>query len=200
MTLATPLTPTDADVDLVTRARGGDAAALDALVREHRRDVYLVALQLLGDREEAMDATQDALLRFLATLSRFRPGEPVRPWLLTIVRNRCRDLLRRRHIRRADSLDSDPDEGGYFVAEPVSDLPSPQEDLERRSLQRRVWRALGALSPAQREMLVLRDYQDLSYQEIADQLAVPIGTVMSRLHRARRALAEQLAGEGHARA
>lgn len=188
----------DAETDLVRRARAGDSTAQGELLQLHRRSAFLLAFQLLGDREEAMDATQDALLRFLTTLARFRVGDPVKPWLFTIVRNRCRDLLRRRTVRRADSLDAGFEDENTYVAEPVSDLPSPEDQLARRRLQERVWRALGRVSPAQREILVLRDYQDSSYQEIADLLEIPIGTVMSRLHRARRALAEHLGHGGHA--
>lgn len=196
MTLPSQLHPGhDLELDLLTRARRGDAAALEELVQLHRRELFLVALQLLGDREEAMDATQDALLRFISTLGRFRLGDPLRPWLFTIVRNRCRDLQRRRAVRRTESLDANG-EDDYFIAEPVSPAPSPEQELERRRLQREVWRGLALLPPAQREILVLRDYQDLSYQEIADQLDVPIGTVMSRLHRARRALADLLGPGG----
>lgn len=202
MTLSHPL-PTDSDpeLDLLVRARAGESSALDELVRRHRRELFLLAMQLLGDREEAMDATQDALLRFITSLSRFRIGDPLRPWLFTIVRNRCRDLQRRRAVRKTDSLDADPED--VFVREPVSDAPSPEDDLLQRRMQREVWRGLRLLPDSQREILVLRDYQDLSYQEIADQLNVPIGTVMSRLHRARKALAEHLSsagGPGRARA
>jgi RNA polymerase sigma-70 factor (ECF subfamily) len=198
-----PSLPTDSDPehDLMVRARAGESEALDVLVRRHRRELYLLAVQLLGDREEAMDATQDALLRFITSLSRFRLGDPLRPWLFTIVRNRCRDLQRRRAVRKTDSLDAGDDD--IFVAEPVCDRPSPEETLLERRRQREVWRGLRLLPESQREILVLRDYQDLSYQEIADQLDVPIGTVMSRLHRARKALAEHLSsagGPGRARA
>jgi RNA polymerase sigma-70 factor, ECF subfamily len=178
-----------AERDLVRRARAGDPAACEALALAHRREAYLLALQLMGNREDALDVAQDALLRFFTTLDRFRADEPVRPWLYTIVRNRCRDLMRRGRVRRNEPLESEP---GRWRPELVDGHADPFRDAARAELQRRVWKALGELSPEHREILVLRDYQDLSYEEISDVLRVPRGTVMSRLHRARKAIASAL--------
>jgi RNA polymerase sigma-70 factor, ECF subfamily len=171
--------------ELVRRARAGDDAAREELALAHRRAAYLLALQLLGNREDALDATQDALLRFFSTLDRFRPEQPVRPWLYSIVRNRCRDLMRRGRVRRAEPLDAEPER---WRPELVDKSADPELDAERGELRRQVFAALGALGREHREILVLRDYQDLSYEEIAKVLHVPRGTVMSRLHRARKAL------------
>ncbi len=182
-----------AERELVRRARGGDAAACETLALEHRRAAYLLALQLLGNRDDALDATQDALLRFFSTLHRFRLGQPVRPWLYSIVRNRCRDLMRRGRVRRTEPLDPEPHR---WRPELVDDTADPELDAERAELRRRVFAALAELQPDHREVLVLRDYQDLSYQEIASVLRVPRGTVMSRLHRARKALGAALHAAG----
>jgi RNA polymerase sigma-70 factor (ECF subfamily) len=179
--------------ELVRRARGGDAAAREALAIAHRRAAYLLALQLMGNRDDALDATQDALLRFFSTLHRFRPEQPVRPWLYSIVRNRCRDLLRRGRVRRAEPLEAEPER---WRPELVDASADPELDAERAELRRKVFAALGELAPEHREILVLRDYQDLSYQEIAEVLRVPRGTVMSRLHRARKALGATLRAAG----
>jgi RNA polymerase sigma-70 factor (ECF subfamily) len=178
-----------AERDLVRRARAGDAAACEALALAHRREAYLLALQLMGNREDALDVAQDALLRFFTTLDRFRVDEPVRPWLYSIVRNRCRDLMRRGRVRKSEPLEAEPDR---WRPELVDAQADPYRDAARSELRQRVWQALGAISPEHREILVLRDYQDLSYEEIADVLRVPRGTVMSRLHRARKALAGAL--------
>jgi RNA polymerase sigma-70 factor (ECF subfamily) len=189
-TLATlPAPGADAERDLVARARGGDAAAREELALKHRRDAYLLALQLLGNREDALDAAQDAMLRFFTTLHRFRADQPVRPWLYSIVRNRCRDLMRRGRVRRSEPLEGD---GEHWRPELVDGRTDPHRDAEQAELRRRVFAALGRLAPDHREILVLRDYHDLSYEEIATVLDVPRGTVMSRLHRARRALAQGL--------
>jgi RNA polymerase sigma-70 factor (ECF subfamily) len=175
--------------ETIRRARAGDQAAREVLALAHRRAAFLLALQLLGNREDALDAAQDAMLRFFTTLDRFRTDEPVRPWLYSIVRNRCRDLLRRGRVRRSEPLEPEPDR---WRPELVDTQADPHREAERSELRRRVFAALGTLSPEQREILVLRDYQDLSYEEIATVLRIPKGTVMSRLHRARKALAAVL--------
>lgn len=172
------------DHELVQRARRGDPAAREALARRCRRAAYLLAVQLLRDSEAAHDLAQDAVLSFFASLGRFRPGRPIEPWLFAIVRNRARDLARRRRARPTEPLERSEDE----PPRPVIDAaPGPEADTARRELQTLLWRALATLPEPQREILVLRDYQDLTYEEIARVLDVPLGTVMSRLHRARRA-------------
>lgn len=178
------------DGDLIAQAQRGDRASLDELVRRHRQSAFVFALQLLGNREDALDVCQDSLLRFVTNLQRFDSDRPVLPWLRRIVRNRAIDLRRRGKVRRASSLDSDGLDGETIeIVDPKADSGDASELRER---QRIVWRALASLSESQREILVLRDYQDLSYQEIADVLTVPIGTVMSRLHRARAELRRQI--------
>ncbi|MEL7058521.1 MAG: sigma-70 family RNA polymerase sigma factor [Acidobacteriota bacterium] len=180
---------------LVLRARRGDVSAQNELARRHRDPAFFFALQLLGHRDDAMDVVQDALLRFLTTLDRFDPRRPVRPWLFQIVRNRVLDLHRRRRVRRHDSIeeaDHDADRAPLQIVDERIDL---DRDLQRMQLQKRLWRALGELSVPHREILVLRDYQDLSYADIASTLGIPLGTVMSRLHAARKALRRLLADE-----
>jgi RNA polymerase sigma-70 factor (ECF subfamily) len=186
-----------ADGELVARARRGDETARDELARRCRRPAYLLALQLLRDPDDARDVAQDALLRFFSRLDRFTPGRAVQPWLCAIVRNRACDLVRSRRRHPEESLDARDEPGtGRRDHEVVDTAPGPEASAERRELQARIWRALAALGEREREILVLRDYQDLSYEEIAGVLAVPMGTVMSRLHRARRALAARLAEGG----
>jgi RNA polymerase sigma-70 factor (ECF subfamily) len=183
--------------ETIRRARAGDTEAREALAVAHRRAAFLLALQLMGNREDALDAAQDAMLRFFTTLDRFHADQPVRPWLFSIVRNRCRDLMRRGRVRRSEPIESDPER---WRPELVDAQADPHRDAEQSELRRRVFAALGTLSREQREILVLRDYQDLSYEEIATVLRIPKGTVMSRLHRARRALAASLATRGSAHA
>jgi RNA polymerase sigma-70 factor, ECF subfamily len=179
-----------AEGELVQRARSGDSAAMNELAQRFRRPAYLLALQLLGDPDDALDVAQDALLRFFTKLHRFRSELPVKPWLLSIVRNRALDIVRRRKVRRSEPIEQE--EGGEYRAELIDRSASPEENMAQRQLSERLWQALGELAAHQREILVLRDYQDLSYAEIAEVLEVPIGTVMSRLHRARASLRELL--------
>lgn len=181
------------DRALLSLAREGEREAREELARRVRRPVYLLALQLTGRPEVARDVTQDCMLRFFQHIDRFDLDRPLEPWLYQIVRNRVRDIWRRERLRRHESLEAlreagRPDEADHRAG--------PVEDAERHQLQQRVWRALGELSEAHKEILVLRDYQDLSYREIAEVLKIPQGTVMSRLHAARRNLRTILTREG----
>lgn len=184
----------DVEPDLVIRARSGDLSAQEELARKHRRPMFLLALQLLGNHEDAMDVTQDSLLRFFTSLHRFDPRRPVRPWLYRIVRNRVIDLIRRRKVRRHESIDAHDEDG-----RPRLELRDHSIDLEgearARQLRKHMLEALSRLSDNQREILVLRDYHDLAYAEISETLEIPIGTVMSRLHSARKKLKQVLLDE-----
>lgn len=182
--------------DLVVLAKGGDREALEELARRAGPKAFGFALQLLRNREDALDVTQEALVSFFDHLDRFDEARQLDPWLLSIVRNQAYDFLRRRKVRAAESLDDLLEQG---AALPAGQGPTAFDRVARDELRARLWRALGGLSSEHREILVLRDYQDLSYLEIAEVLGVPKGTVMSRLHRARRALRDLLrAGGGFA--
>lgn len=142
---------------------------------------HALAIQILGNSEDAADAVHDAFAVVLARPDAYdaRKG-PLRPWFLKVVRNRCLDMLRR---RRAPG--PDPDE---LAARTVS----PEQSAGEAERSTAIACALAALPADKREIVVLRDYLDLSYAEIADVLAIAPGTVMSRLHRARLALKEAL--------
>jgi len=173
------------DSEVVLLAQRGDLEARELLAVRYRTPAFRLAMQLLGRPEEAKDVVQDAMLRFFASLDRFQPERPVLPWLFRIVHNRVRDLHRRRRRHRVESLDSYLEKTGR---EPTSPRPGPELNTQRRQLQQQIWQTLGSLSAHHREILILRDYQDLTYAEIASVLGIPKGTVMSRLHAARRSL------------
>ena len=141
---------------------------------------HVLAIQILGNADDAADAVQDALTTALG-----RPGAydarkgPLKPWFLRIVRNRCIDLLRRRRITD-DAVDDIADQRA-----------TPERIAELDDRDRNVREALSALDDGQRQIIVLRDYMDLPYAQIAEVLDVAPGTVMSRLHRARLALANE---------
>lgn len=172
---------------IIVLAQRGEASACEELARTCRRQAYLFALQLTGNPDDALDIAQDAMLRFFRSLGRFDASRPVRPWLLRIVRNLVRDRARRRRVRRTESLEP---AGDVLRFEPRDARPDPEALAARRELQALVWRCLQELPTHYREVLVLRDYQDLPYNEIAVALKIPRGTVMSRLHRARCRLQE----------
>lgn len=181
--------PTAADPEAsrqrVLRAQAGDEAARDELALECGRDAFAFALQLTRDREDALDVAQETVLRLFRSLGRFDADRPLRPWLLSIAHNLVRDGWRRGRARRAVELDAD-------LLVDASEEGDPERRLRRLELQRRVWRALAELPEEAREIVVLRDYRDCSYAEIAGILGIPPGTVMSRLHRARARLARLL--------
>lgn len=180
--------------DLVPLARAGDDAAREELANRSGRAAYGLALQLLRNRAEAQDVAQDALLKFFSTLDRFDESRPVLPWIFRIVRNRAIDVLRRGNVRRGPSLDTGAPDGSAI--DPVDPATGPHEHSVRLDLQKRIWQCLQSVPPQHREILILRDYQDLSYREISEVLGTPLGTVMSRLHAARKKLREQLLDGG----
>ena len=189
----TPPTPTaSSDFQLLVQAQAGGTEAREELARRMRGPAYVLALQLVGNREDALDVAQDALLRLFVHLGRVAPDRPLRPWLFAIVRNRARDLWRRRTARPNESLDARPDLSAHLAAR----AGDPEQETARRQLARRVWSAIGGLSRSHREILVLRDFHDLTYAEIAGILDIPLGTVMSRLHAARSALRARLEADG----
>jgi RNA polymerase sigma-70 factor (ECF subfamily) len=181
------------DDELLTLAWSGGVDAREELARRHRGSAYLLAFQLLGNRDDALDVAQDALLRFFASVGRMTPGRAIRPWLMAIVRNQARDFWRRQRVRRTESIDADPD---VLLSQIVDTGPDPEEAVQRAELRRRVWRAIVALSADHREIVVLRDFHGLSYDELAQALGIKRGTVMSRLHAARQRLRALLTQDG----
>jgi len=183
--------PAGTEASTVLRAQRGDDEARNELARSCQRQAYRYALHLTANPEDARDVAQDATLRFFASLGRFDASRPVRPWLLRIVRNLIRDRARRRRARPAEV--AQPASEGVIL-EAVDLAPDPEATTARREMQVVVWQALLELSLPHREVLALRDYMDLSYDEIAIALKIPRGTVMSRLHRARRQLRDLVLG------
>jgi RNA polymerase sigma-70 factor (ECF subfamily) len=143
---------------------------------------HALAIQILGNTHDAQDAVHDAFETVLDKPGAYdaRKG-PLKPWFLRVVRNRCIDMLRRRHASTTMPVD-----------ELESAVKTPEEALEAGQVSSRLERALASISASRREIIILRDYLDLSYAEIASVLGIAPGTVMSRLHRARLALKEAL--------
>jgi RNA polymerase sigma-70 factor (ECF subfamily) len=176
----------------LSSAQAGDKAARDAVARDVGRLAYVFALQLTHSSDAAEDVAQDAVLSFFRRLDRFDTDRPVEPWLYQIVRNRVRDLARRDRLRQHDSLDAWLEIAGREVRD---DAPDPASEVEQTELRSEVWRGISSLRDDHMEILVLRDFHDLSYRQIAEVLTIPHGTVMSRLHAARRGLREALTAE-----
>jgi RNA polymerase sigma-70 factor, ECF subfamily len=187
--------PLDAmeDEALVRAAQRGNLDAYNRLVRMHERQAYAVALRLMRKPELAEDATQDAFIQAYRALDTFRGGY-FRAWLMRIVTNRCYDLLRSGTRRAADSL-----EDQTFEAEPQWASTTRTDDPATRAAQAELGafleRALAQLPDDQRTAVILCDVQGYSYEEVAQIMEVALGTVKSRLSRARAALRESLRGQ-----
>ncbi len=181
---------------LARSAAKGDRKAFGQLVDAHKRAVYGLCFRLLRDPEEARDAAQEAFARAYAALSTYDGAQPFVPWVLRIARNHCLDVLRRRlpEIQRVE-LDADPDDGApRELADPSA--VRGDDALERRQLAGALEAAVAALPQNYREVVHLFHVEHLSYKEIAATLDVPLGTVMTWLHRARARLKEALAEPG----
>ena len=177
--------------DGYTQSENLRGAASDMLA--HLDAAYNLARWLVGREQDAQDIVQEAYLRALRSVETFRGGD-MRSWILAIVRNASFDWLRRDKSRRLDEMD---DQSASAASDEEAD---PSRILERAEDVARIRKAIGQLPAESRQMIVLREMEGLSYKEIADVSGVPIGTVMSRLARARRRLAELLSGEGGASA
>lgn len=173
--------------DLIARCREGDDLAWEALVRRLEGRVFAIALHYLRDREEARDAAQDIFIRLYQKLHTVRDDKPFLAWMMRLARNACIDHLRRLSVRTpAHSV------GLEQVAEPAGALPSPEEGCLGSARERLVYRALGTLDEGSRELILLKDIQELKLREIAEMTSSPIGTVKSRWFRARVELAKAL--------
>ena len=177
---------------LIERCAAGDEAACSELVAEHQRMVVQLAMNLLGDRDEALDLSQEVFLRVFRTIHRFRGQSSLRTWIYRIAVNQARNrhrFWRRRHRADQVSLDQHVEAHGDFLSDGDA---TPDRVLAQKELARRLQEALDRLPFDQRTAIVLREVDGLSYEEIAYSLGVAIGTVKSRLTRARQALRLEL--------
>jgi len=173
---------TVSDGELVRRARRGEEAAFGALVGRYQRAAYAVAFSVTGRHEDAEDAAQESFLVALERLEECRDPERFAGWMMTIVRNRSRNLVRRESLRATDQV----------PAAASSGEPTPERSAETTELRERLDEALEELTDIQRQVVMLHDMEGWKHREIAGLLGLPSGTVRSHLHFARRALRESL--------
>ena len=181
------------EADLVRRCAAGDDAACADLVSQHERMVYQLAYHLLGTREEALDLSQEVFLRVFRTLATFRAQSSLRTWIYRIVINQARNRqrwFRRRRQNDQVSLDDHQQAHGELPERP--DQVAPDRLYLRKEAAARLWNAMERLPFDQRIAIVLREFDGLSYEEIAFSLDIAVGTVKSRLTRARQALRADL--------
>lgn len=185
----------DADQDLVARCRAGDREAFAELVRKYQNRILTLATRMLDNRSEAEDVAQDIFIKVFQSLHDFRGASRFSTWLYRVTVNHCLNYIRRRTRQQQTLVGAESSE--WMQESPAS---NPHKRLEQKERWVLVQAKLQVLSPEHRTIILLRDFEGLSYEEIADVLQLETGTVKSRLHRARmelKALLEPyLAGEG----
>jgi RNA polymerase sigma-70 factor, ECF subfamily len=164
------------DVVLAVRAKDGDRLALEALVQRHEPRVRRLAAYLLDDPQDAEDAAQEALAKVLTRIDQFRGESRFATWLYSLVTNTCRDLGERQRRRRHQPLE---------VAPETASAPGPHDLACQREQRAQLAREMGGLSHDQRHVMVMKDVLALSYEEIAEVLDMPVGTVKCHAHRGR---------------
>jgi len=186
----------DEDYDLVSSCVKGDVDAFEALVKKHQKRMLNIAYRMMGDYEEACEIVQDAFVSAHRNLKGFKGKAKFSTWLYRIVinrsKNRLNQLKTQRH-REPFSID-DPllTNDGQIAGEPASNEPSALETLEEKDTRQKVRECIHSLDDEFREVVILRDIQGFTYEEISDLLGIPDGTVKSRLFRAREALKDCL--------
>jgi RNA polymerase sigma-70 factor (ECF subfamily) len=184
----------ESDWDLVERAREGDRGAFRTLVERYQRKMAGLAVGMLRDSDDALDVVQDAFAKAYQNLGRFKGDSSFYTWLYRITVNLCIDHQRREGRMVRVSMDA-PDDGDAPSPPTVSDesvRADPVRGVQDSELRRHLERAMAELTPEHRAVILLREVEGLSYDEIAQALDCPKGTVMSRLHYARRQLQDKL--------
>ena len=170
------------DEDLMRRCREGDMSAFELIVLRYKDAIFNLIYHFLADYHRAQDISQDTFLRVLRNVDRYKPRNSFKPWLYRIAVNLCKNELRNRSRRRALSL-NDPE---LDIESLIGDCyTAPDEAYEKEEMRELIKNALESLPEDQRMAIVLREYQDLSYGEIATALNCSLGAVKSKIHRAR---------------
>ena len=188
------------DEELAEDALHGDDGAFRTLIERYHDVLLRFLMRMTGSRETAEDAFQDTFLQILQSLHTFDFSRSLKPWLFTIAANKARDLMRRAQRRPAASLSRSVGEEGEspaFVDLLAIDLPGPSDAMEREELSAMVQRAIDTMSPRMREILLMAYFQRLNYQQIAELLDIPLGTVKTRIHHAIRKLRDDPVAKKH---
>ena len=188
---------TQTERELVSRARAGDTAAFEQLMLDSQDRVYTLCLRMTGNREDALALAQETFLNAWRGLSSFQGNSSFSTWVYRLASNACIDFLRKRKRRQQGESPHSLDDEEAPLPEPADPRGSPEEELERRELRRAVERGLQALPDHHRQVLVMRELSGMSYQEIGAVLDLDLGTVKSRIARARLALKKFLVQEGN---
>lgn len=173
------------DQQLITLSLGGDTHAFDHLFNRYRDSVLQLYMQRTGgNRDDADDLIQETFLKVYLNLEKYNPAYTFGQWIFTIARNTFIDFIR----KKQENLSIDNVQGGRTPLSPQSSFPTPEESIINRQQSSQLEHYLDKMKPRYRRMIELRFYKDYSYEEIADELDIPIGTVKTQLHRAREQL------------
>jgi len=184
------------DIVLIERCQRGDHWAFDVLVERHEARAYQYALKLTKHAEEAKDVVSEAFIRVFRAINQFRSNSAFTTWLYRILRNCFLDMRKRKGLRIVASLDAAREtEDGEVQLQVIDPSSTPEELAEQHEHSNRVLAAIAQLTSIQRKMIVLYHGEQLTYEEIANELKLPVGTVKSRLNRARIALKDVLSRE-----
>jgi len=179
---------------LVAESKEGNTEAFEELIARHRDKIYARAFSMMRNEDEALDLSQEAWIKAWQRLKQFQGDSSFATWMTRIVINLCLDQIRRQKRKRAESIEQlDEELGGVERQMPVVTV-NPTAGMERSELRKRIDEAMQKLSDAHRTVLILHEFEELEYKQIATVMGCSIGTVMSRLFYARRRLASLLAG------
>ena len=182
---------------IVQKVLRGDVNAFEKLVLEYEKSVYNIALRMTGNSEDASDMTPEAFIKAYNSLQSFRGDSKFSVWLYRIATNVCLDFLRSRSRKPTVSLSVEDNEGEEVQLDVADESQSPELLLDRQMTRESVRRGLETLSPEYRQILLLREIQGLSYDEISQALGLEVGTVKSRIFRARKKLCAFLLQDGN---
>ena len=176
----------------IQRCQGGCRSAFEIIVKKYMKQAYSIALGFVGNREDALDLSQEAFFRAYSNIEKLNPQRKFFPWFYHILRNLCFSHLRKRKVRRAYSLDG---ENSPEVAAESDGWFDPEAVAQKSEAKTAVWEAIGNLDEKHREVIILRHFENLSYERIAQILFCNKGTVMSRLYNGRKKLKKLLDSE-----
>jgi RNA polymerase sigma-70 factor (ECF subfamily) len=183
------------DKELIVLAQKGDERAYRTLLTKYERAVFNICLKMVRNREEARDLSQEAFMKVFSMLDRYNPSYAFSNWLFKITSNLCIDSMRKRRVSTLPMDEPIQSSKGEFERQYASPTDTPDKTLAKKERMALLARAIDSLPDHYRIMIVLRHQQDLSYEEIAETLDVPLGTVKARIHRAREMLKSRLENE-----
>jgi RNA polymerase sigma-70 factor (ECF subfamily) len=176
------MTDKSKDLQFIDRFKNGDSSAFEDIVLKYQDKIYNLCRHMLGNAQDAEDAAQDAFLKAFQALPKFQPEASLYTWLYRIATNTCIDFKKKPIF---ESLFGSSEEGERLVHDRASDAPSPEKIYQSKEIDQALQESLRKLSPKLRAIIILKEIEELSYDEIADTLEISMGTVKSRLARAR---------------